>query len=99
MALADQRRSTLFLRVSSPITTSTKGNWHTNPKRERGMRRVTRGRVEAPSLALRVGVWDQTGHGGAGGLTPGLVVFSEKCQKFSDSHPCARLEMGTRANF
>jgi hypothetical protein len=45
---------------SSLITTRSRGKAYINPKRQRGMPQVSCGATPAPSLTLRVGMWDDS---------------------------------------
>ena len=63
------------------ITTRSRGKACTNPKRQRGMPQVSCGATPAPSLTLRVDMWDdaRSGLGSAsagfpGGLQRGVSV-------------------------
>ncbi len=55
------------------VTTGLRGKAYTNPKRQRGMPQVSCGQTPAPSLALRVGMWDdsRSGLGSASAGFPG----------------------------
>jgi len=47
--------------AQAAIPTSSNVSVHTNPTRQRGLPQVTCGMVETPSLARRVGMWDNSG--------------------------------------